>query len=100
MLAPSTERILMAPSFASTRWQSLTRIAEKSPADSVPLLKAARGHCATLDCDLFARPAAGGFEADRVIAGLDGAIFDVDTLARIDVDAIVIGEADRANADV
>ena len=60
----------------------------------------ARGHGATLDCDLFARPAAGGFEADRVIAGLDGTAFDVHTLARIDVDPIVIGEADRANADV
>ena len=60
----------------------------------------ARGDGATLDCDLFARLAASGFEADRVVTGLDGAAFDVDTLARIDVDPIVIGEAERANADV
>jgi hypothetical protein len=60
----------------------------------------ARGHGATLDGNVFARPAAGGFEADRVIAGLDVTAFDVDTLARIDVDPIVIGESERANADV
>jgi hypothetical protein len=61
---------------------------------------AARRHGATLDGDVFARLAAGGLEADRVIAGLDGTAFDVHTLARIDVDPIVIGEAERADADV
>ena len=61
---------------------------------------AARRHGATLDGNVFARLAAGGLEADRVVTGLDGAAFDVDTLARIDVDPIVIGEAERANADV
>ena len=60
----------------------------------------ARGHGATLDRNVFARLAAGGFEADRVVAGLDGTAFNVDPLARIDVDPIVIGEAERANADV
>jgi hypothetical protein len=59
----------------------------------------ARGHGATLDGNVFARFAASGFEADRVVAGLDGTAFDVDALARIDVDPIVIGEAERANAD-
>ena len=55
----------------------------------------ARRHVATLDRNVFARLAASGFEADRVVAGLDSAAFDVDTLARIDVDPIVIGEAER-----
>ena len=60
----------------------------------------ARGHNATLDGNVFARLAASGLEADRVVAGLNGTSFDVDTLARIDVNPIVIGEAERANADV
>jgi len=61
---------------------------------------AARRHGATLDGNVFARLAASGLEADRVVTGLDRTAFDVDTLARIDIDPIVIGEAERANADV
>lgn len=60
----------------------------------------ARRHGATRDGNVFARLAAGGLQADRVVAGLDGTAFDVDALTRIDVDPIIIGKAERANADV